>query len=168
MTSLTSISASSVSSLSPFLVFIRRRRTVALIVVGIQKGQALFGVYLLRSLYHDFTELHLVSFKMASLRAFQTEIDQIHAKTAAEQTRIAAATVDKKAKAKDVPDAPKADPTTTETVQEDDEDLAAVQVCTLDWMSFSNLLLIVLADITPRGRIESSKSHGFGCLDCDS
>jgi hypothetical protein len=68
----------------------------------------------------------------SSLRAFQTEIDQIHAKTAAEQLRTAAATAtatDKKAKGKDVADVPKAEPTSPTVTQDDDEDLGVVQVC---------------------------------------
>lgn len=75
---------------------------------------------------------------MASLRAFQTEIDAIHAKTAAE-TKIAAATTDKsKVKSgKDIPDVPKTD-ATVEPTQDEDEDLAVIQVCTLRW-PLSNL-----------------------------
>lgn len=64
---------------------------------------------------------------MASLRAFQSEIDEIRSKNIAEQRLTAAQaqpSTDKKPKLKDAPDAPKP----AEEIIEEDEDLAEIQV----------------------------------------
>jgi hypothetical protein len=71
---------------------------------------------------------------MATLRAFQNEIEEIHAKNAAaEQQKNAAATLanekDKKGKGKDVVDASKKPSEPVIEVDDDDEELAGIQVC---------------------------------------
>jgi len=68
---------------------------------------------------------------MASLRAFQSEIDEIHAKNVAEQRSAAAlaSPIEKKGKAKDSTDAPKPEVAAQGIVVEDDDDLSDVQVC---------------------------------------
>lgn len=69
---------------------------------------------------------------MSSLRAFQSEIDEIHAKNVAEQraaTALASPT-EKKGKVKDASDAPKPEAVAPESANEDDDDLAEVQVRT--------------------------------------